>query len=151
MSKLLEMAAEIVKAHVSKTSVNKEELLAEIGEVHNVLAKLYKGEEVEEAVEANEPLPEETEALPVIGLKKAFKKDKVACMICGKEMKTLSRHLKSAHDLTPKEYRQKFDIPKNQPLAAKNYSESRRQMAIARGLGDNLAKARANKAKSKQG
>ena len=72
-------------------------------------------------------------------------------MICGKEMKTLSRHLKSAHDLTPKEYRQKFDIPKNQPLAAKNYSESRRQMAIARGLGDNLAKARANKAKSKQG
>jgi predicted transcriptional regulator len=151
MSKLLEMAAEIVIAHVSQTSVNKEELLAEIGDVHNVLAKLYKGEEIEEAAETTEPAATETEDLPIIGLKKAFKKDKVVCMICGKEMKTLSRHLKSAHNMTPKEYRQKFDIPKTQPLAAKNYSESRRQMAIARGLGDNLAKARANKAKSKQG
>ncbi|NLC69893.1 MAG: MucR family transcriptional regulator [Desulfuromonadaceae bacterium] len=151
MSKLLEMAAEIVKAHVSKTSVNKEELLLEIGEVHNVLAKLYKGEETEGTVETTETPATEMEAPPVIGLKKAFKKDKVTCMICGKEMKTLARHLKSAHDTTPKEYRQKFDIPKTQPLAAKNYSESRRQMAIARGLGDNLAKARASKAKSKQG
>ena len=38
---------------------------------------------------------------------------------------------------------EQFDIPKKQPLAARNYSESRREMAIARGLGDNLAKARA--------
>lgn len=151
MSKLLEMAAEIVKAHVSKTSVNKDELLAEIGEVHSVLAKLYKGEEGEGIPGTTEIPAEEMEAPPTVSLKKAFKKDKVACLICGKEMKTLARHLKSAHDLTPKEYRQKFDIPKNQPLAAKNYSESRRQMAISRGLGENLAKARATKAKSKQG
>jgi len=151
MSKLLEMAAEIVKAHVSKTSVNKEELLAEIGEVHNVLAKLYKGEEIEGSLESAEGFEEEADIVPVLSARKAFKKDKVACMICGKEMKTLSRHLKAAHDMTPKEYRQKFNIPKTQPLAAKNYSESRRQMAIDRGLGDNLAKARANKAKTKQG
>ncbi|MBN1141389.1 MAG: MucR family transcriptional regulator [Deltaproteobacteria bacterium] len=150
MSKLLELAAEIVIAHVSQTSVNKEELLAEIGEVHNVLAKLYKGEESEGVTESGETLASGAEAAPAISVKKAFKKDKVACMICGKEMKTLARHLKSAHEMTPKEYRQKFDIPKNQPLAAKNYSESRRQMAISRGLGDNLAKARAKKAKSKQ-
>jgi predicted transcriptional regulator len=71
-------------------------------------------------------------------------------MICGKAMKTLARHLKTAHGMTPSEYRKKFDIPRTQPLAARSYSESRRQMAIDRGLGENLAKARAAKAKNKK-
>jgi predicted transcriptional regulator len=47
--------------------------------------------------------------------------------------------------MNPVEYRQKFNIPRNQPLAARNYSENRREMAIASGLGENLAKARAAK------
>jgi predicted transcriptional regulator len=68
-------------------------------------------------------------------------------MLCGKEMKTLSRHLKTAHDMKPTEYRKRFDIPRTQPLAARNYSESRREMAKERGLGENLAKARAARAK----
>jgi predicted transcriptional regulator len=58
-------------------------------------------------------------------------------------MKTLTRHLKTAHDLKPGQYRKQFGIPSTQSLAAKNYSESRRQMAIDRGLGDKLAAARA--------
>jgi predicted transcriptional regulator len=70
-------------------------------------------------------------------------------MICGKAMKTLARHLKTAHGMTASEYRKQFDIPRTQPLAARAYSESRRQMAIDRGLGDNLAKARAERGKSK--
>ena len=70
-------------------------------------------------------------------------------MICGKGMKTLSRHLKTSHTMTAQEYRKQFDIPRTQPLAAKNYSEKRRQMAIDRGLGEKLAKARAKNAKKK--
>ena len=70
-------------------------------------------------------------------------------MICGKPMKTLARHLKTSHGMTASEYRKQFDIPRTQPLAARAYSESRRQMAIDRGLGENLAKARAQKAKGK--
>jgi len=74
----------------------------------------------------------------------------VICMICGKAMKTLARHLKTSHGLKPGEYRKQFDIPRTQPLAAKAYSESRRQMAVDRGLGDNLAKARAARGKGKK-
>jgi len=70
-------------------------------------------------------------------------------MICGKGMKTLSRHLKTSHDMTASEYRKQFDIPRSQSLAAKSYSEKRRQMAIDRGLGENLAKARAERIKGK--
>jgi predicted transcriptional regulator len=136
MATLIEMAAEIVAAHASTTPMTKEELIAELGEVLKALSALEKGEAVAEMA-----APEE--AAPSISRKKAFGRDKVTCMLCGKEMKTLARHLKTAHGMKPGEYRKQFDIPRSQPLAARSYSESRRQMAVDRGLGDNLAKARA--------
>jgi predicted transcriptional regulator len=142
MATLLEMAAEIVAAHASSTSMTREELVAELAEVHKALLAIEKGEAV--CVETSE---EAAAAAPTISRKKAFGKDKVVCMLCGKEMKTLTRHLKTSHGMKPGEYRKQFDIPRTQPLAARAYSESRRQMAVARGLGENLAKARAAKAK----
>ncbi|PLX81814.1 MAG: MucR family transcriptional regulator [Desulfuromonas sp.] len=144
MSTLLEMTAEIVAAHASITPLTKEDLIAELSDVHEALVALDKGEHV--ATEA----AEEATAAPAVSLKKAFGKDKVICMICGKEMKTLARHLKTSHDMKPGEYRKRFDIPRTQPLAARTYSESRRQMAVERGLGENLAKARAARAKNKK-
>ncbi len=145
MATLLEMAAEIVAAHASTTSMTKEELVSELVELHQALTALEKGDTVaSQTVEATEEEP------PVISRKKAFGKDKITCMICGKGMKTLARHLKTAHGLKPSEYRKQFDIPRTQPLAARNYSESRRQMAVDRGLGDNLAKARAARGKKKK-
>ncbi len=141
MATIMEMAAEIIAAHASTTPMSKDELIAELGEVHAALAALEKGE----AVESNET----AEDTPVVSRKKAFGKDKIYCMICGKGFKTLSRHLKTSHDMTASEYRKQFDIPRSQSLAAKNYSESRRQMAVERGLADNLAKARAAKSKKK--
>jgi predicted transcriptional regulator len=144
MATLLEMAAEIVAAHASSTSMTKEELISELSEVHKALTTLEKGEAV-----AAEAVEEVTEA-PTISRKKAFGKDKVICMLCGKEMKTLARHLKTSHGLKPGEYRKQFDIPRTQPLAARSYSESRRLMAVERGLGENLAKARAARGKGKK-
>jgi predicted transcriptional regulator len=143
MATLLEMATEIVSAHASTTTMTKDELIAEIASVYQALAALEKGE----AVGVEEPAAEE--AGPAVSKKKAFGKDKVYCMICGKGMKTLTRHLKTAHDLKPGQYRKQFGIPSKQSLAARSYSESRRQMAIDRGLGDKLALARAARGKAK--
>jgi len=142
MATLLEMAVEIVAAHASTTNMSKEELIAEIASVYQALAALDKGEAV--AVEGTP-----AEGAPAITKKKAFGKDKVICMICGKGMKTLARHLKTAHDLKPGQYRKQFGIPSSQSLAARSYSESRRQMAIDRGLPEKLAKARAARGKAK--
>ena len=67
-------------------------------------------------------------------------------MICGKAgLITLKRHLTIAHDMKPAQYKKQFNISADQPLAAKDYVEKRRQMALDRGLGNNLAKARAAK------
>ena len=142
MATIMEMAAEIIAAHASTTPMSKDELIAELTEVHSALSSLEKGETIVSA--------EQTEDAPVVTRKKAFGKDKIFCMICGKGFKTLSRHLKTSHEMTASEYRAQFDIPRSQSLASKNYSEVRRQMAVDRGLADNLAKARAARSKKKK-
>ena len=72
------------------------------------------------------------------------------CMVCGKGgFKTLKKHLTLAHELKPGQYRKQFNIPSSLSLTAKSYSESRKQMAIDKGLADGLAKARATRAAKK--
>lgn len=144
MSTITELAAEIVSSHASSTPMSKEELIKELQEVHSVLAAIEKGDAVPSAEEA----VIEADA-PAISKRKAFGKNKIYCMVCGKGFTTLKRHLKTAHDMTPKEYRDKYDIPATTKLAAKAYSESRRQMAIEKDLGAGLAKARAARGKKK--
>jgi len=144
MSKITEMASEIVAAHASSSPMSKEDLIAELSEIHSVLSALEKGEEVSSESVASE------ESEPVISKRKAFGKKQIYCMICGKGFTTLTRHLKSTHDMKPGEYRKQFGIPAGTPLAAKDYSESRRQMAIEKDLGAGLAKARAARGKKKK-
>ena len=138
MATLIELATEIVSTHACNTTMTKDELIAEIASVYQALAALEKGESVQvEHVE---------EAKPALSAKKSIGKNAITCLICGKAMKTLTRHLKTAHELKPGQYRKQFGIPSSQSLAAKSYSESRRQMALDRGLGEGLAKARAARA-----
>jgi predicted transcriptional regulator len=134
MASLMEMVAEIVSAHASANQMSGDDLLAELQKVHSTLKALESGTPAE-GISA--------ETKPALTIKQAFKKDEVVCMICGKGgFKTLTRHLNMAHGLKPGQYRKQFNIPSSQSLSAKNYSESRRQAALDRGLGENLAKAR---------
>ena len=87
-----------------------------------------------------EPLTEKAEAgmvkKPPIPLKDIVKAKYVVCLECGKKLKTLKTHLRTAHGLMPKEYFQKFGLdPKKFPLICKDYSEARSKMAKERGLG----------------
>jgi predicted transcriptional regulator len=134
MATLIEMASEIVSAHASSNQMSTEELLTEIQKVHAALKSLESGQAVDGGA---------TEAKPALTIRQVFKKDEVICMVCGKGgFKTLTRHLNITHQLKPGQYRKQFNIPSSQSLSAKNYSESRRQAALDRGLGENLAKAR---------
>jgi predicted transcriptional regulator len=146
MPTITELASEIVISHASNTSMTKEELIAELKDVYATLTALEKGE----AIPVPVPVVEEEETVvPAISKRKAFGNKKIYCMVCGKGFTTLKRHLAAAHDMTPKEYRTQFDIPAGTTLAAKDYSESRRQMAIDKNLGAGLAAARAKRVKKK--
>ena len=132
MASLCEMAAQIVAAHAETTPMKVDELLKVIDDVYKTL----------EALEAGKPLAT-TDAKPALTIKQSFKANEVICMACGKGgMKTLTHHIRTAHDLKPGQYRKQFGIPRTQSLTAKSYSETRKKMAEERGLGEQPAKAR---------
>ena len=146
---LLQMTADIVSAHASMNELSQEDLLSEIGRVHSRLSALGEGieaEEMQSPVEAGEVDP----SRPAVPVDAAFGADKVFCMVCGKGMKTLKRHLSTAHDLKPGQYRKQYGIPAGTPLVAKNYSAARKQMAKDLNLADRLVKARAARGKNKK-
>lgn len=145
MATLAELTAEIVSAHATGSSITSEELIKNIHAVYSTLKALESGESIPAAGSATTESP----ATPALTIKQAFKKDEVVCMICNKGFKTLKRHLAMAHQLKPGEYRKQFGIPSTQSLAAKSYSEARRQMALDKGLGAGLVKFRADKAAKK--
>jgi predicted transcriptional regulator len=119
--------------------MSRDELIQEINSVYATLKKL----ESEGTTEAVPSAP----AAPVLTMKKAFQNDQVGCLVCGKTgFKTLTRHLKQAHDLKPGQYRRQFNIPTSQSLTARNYSEARRKSANENNLAANLEKARAVRA-----
>lgn len=138
-SSLVELTASIVASHAVGTEMSSDELIMEINKVFATLKKL----ETEGAAAEMAPAP----GAPALTMKKAFQNDQVGCLVCGKTgFKTLTRHLKQAHDLKPGQYRKQFNIPSSQSLTAKNYSEARRKSANENNLAANLEKARAVRA-----
>jgi len=133
MATLLEMTAEIVKAHAGASKLTSEELLGDLKKVYAALQGLGSGLQ-----SGTEEAPR-----PALTVKQAFRKDEVICMVCGKGgMKALTRHLNSVHGMKPGAYRKQFGIRSTQALTATSFTESRRAMALERGLADNLSKAR---------
>ncbi|MBI5439826.1 MAG: MucR family transcriptional regulator [Deltaproteobacteria bacterium] len=146
---LLQMTTDIVASHASVNELSQTDLLGEIELVFRKLSSLAGGAEVEEMpVEEPEPAPEK-ELKPAVPFEAAFGADKVFCMVCGQGMKTLKRHLATAHQMKPGQYRKAFGIPAGTPLVARNYSEARKRMAADLNLAERLVKARAARGKKR--
>jgi predicted transcriptional regulator len=139
MKTLLELVADIVSSHASNTTMTTDQLVQELQTVHAALKNLEEGGSVAELPQTTAGDVKES----TLTVRQAFKKDEVICMECQKGgFKTLKKHLSTAHQMTPGQYRKKFGIKSSQKLAAKNFSDARRQAAQDRGMNDVLAKAR---------
>jgi predicted transcriptional regulator len=136
---VIELTAEIVSAHASVNEMSQEDLLGEIQAVFAKLSSLAGAEGAEAVAPAEEK--------PAVPLNKAFGADKVYCMVCGKGFTTLKKHLAISHNLTPKDYRKKFNVPTKTPLVARSYSESKKKIAQKLGLAEKLAEGRRKRAK----
>jgi len=121
---LLGLTTEIVAAHVSNNAVTLEELPVLINQVHRSLTTL--GAEPE-------PVPEKLQ--PAIPVKKSVTPDYIVCLEDGKKLKMLKRHLKTAYDMTPEEYRERWNLPPDYPMVAPNYAKQRSKLAKEIGLG----------------
>lgn len=82
------------------------------------------------------PPPVDAErSTPAVPIKKSIRPDSVTCLECGKRQKMLRRHLSTSHGLSVDEYRAKWALPADYPMAAPNYAKKRSEMAIQIGLG----------------
>ncbi|MFG1294107.1 MucR family transcriptional regulator, partial [Xanthobacter versatilis] len=61
----------------------------------------------------------------------------------GRKFKSLKRHLRTAYDLTPEAYREKWSLPRDYPMVAPGYAAARSELAKASGLGQVRKKAAA--------
>ena len=70
-----------------------------------------------------------------MSIRSSVKPDHIVCLEDGKKMTMLRRHLATDHDMTPDEYRAKWNLPSDYPMSAPNYTEKRREIAKQIGLG----------------
>ena len=121
---LITLTSEIVAAHVSNNNVDVTEVPGLITNVYGALSGLGDPGEEEEAA------PE-----PAVSIRSSVKKDHIVCLECGKKMKMLKRHLSTDHDLTPAEYKARFNLSVDYPLVAPDYAKRRQEIAKDIGLG----------------
>jgi predicted transcriptional regulator len=121
---LITLTADIVSAHVSNNSVAVSDLSTLIQNVHDALAGL--GEPAAEPVAKQEP---------AVSVRASVKPDYIVCLEDGKKLKMLKRHLMTHYQMTPEQYRTKWNLPADYPMVAPNYAEQRRSLAKKIGLG----------------
>jgi len=121
---LVTLTADIVAAHVSNNSVAISDIPLVIRSVHDALAGLSANAEPE-------PEPQK----PAVSVRASVKPDYIVCLEDGKKLTMLRRYLMTNFGMTPNEYRAKWNLPKDYPMSAPNYTEKRRVIAKQIGLG----------------
>ena len=130
-SELLELTSEIVAAHVSNNTLAVNDLPQLIQDVYETLATVGTA-------------PASSKKLqPAVSVKKSVTPDYIVCLEDGKKLKMLKRHLKTAYNMTPDEYREKWGLPRDYPMVAPNYAKHRSDLAKEIGLGKKSNKSRA--------
>ncbi len=121
-SELLQHTTRIVAAHVANNPITATDIPSLIATVHQTLVTL--GPE--------EPAPKPKPAVPI---KQSVKPEYIVCLEDGKKLKMLKRHLNTAYNMTPAEYRERWGLPRDYPMVAPNYAKTRSELAKKIGLG----------------
>jgi predicted transcriptional regulator len=122
---LLRMAAEIVTAYVGGNNLPSGQIPDVIKTVHGALSGLV----------SDSSKPVTTQQKPVVPIKRSITPEYIICLEDGKKLKMLKRYLRSHYNMTPEEYRAKWNLPADYPMVAPKYSEKRSEFAKKIGLG----------------
>lgn len=123
---LITLTADIVSAHISNNNVTVDEVPGLIQNVYGALSQLGHA--------ADEPAVKQE---PAVSVRSSIKPDYIVCLEDGKKLKMLKRHLSTHYDLTPDQYRAKWNLAADYPMVAPNYADQRRTLAKKIGLGTN--------------
>jgi predicted transcriptional regulator len=122
---LIELTADVVAAYVSNNPVPVSELPNLIADIHAALGRVGG---------ASEQAPVDKQK-PAVNPKRSVHDDYIVCLEDGKKFKSLKRHLMTHYNLTPDQYREKWNLDSSYPMVAPNYAAARSQLAKKMGLG----------------
>ena len=133
---VLRMAVDIVAAYVSNNQVSTGQIPEVIHSVFGSMSAL------------DEPSAELGTALqkPATSIRKSVTPEYLICLEDGKKLKMLKRHLRTTYDMTPEEYRAKWNLPPDYPMvspkSAKQRSEFAKQIGLGRKAGEKRGSSR---------
>ncbi len=125
------LAAEIVAAFVANNAMAPGDIPGFLKSVHDSLREMAG------APSAITPPPVEVvpPPKPAVPINKTVSPDHIVCLEDGHSFRSLKRHLGTAHNMSPQQYREKWGLPNDYPMVAPNYAEARSEMAKKIGLG----------------
>jgi predicted transcriptional regulator len=129
---LVEMASEIVAAQASHAPMSPEEISEVVRRVFDILQKLQSIEAGQAEGHHHGDAPEH------MNPQDSIQRNRVICLVCGKEFKLLSNRHLALHSMTSREYKLKYGLPLRQALSAKSLTQARRKIAKEKGLGAKL-------------
>ena len=121
---LIELTADIVSAHVSNNRTASSEL-------PDLIAGVFAALSNADAPAVPDAAPQE----PAVPVRSSVKQDYIVCLEDGAKLKMLKRYLRTRYDMSPEDYRAKWNLPRDYPMVAPAYAEQRRTLANAIGLG----------------
>ena len=119
---LVAATAAIVAAYVSNNAVPADDLRPLFNIVYAALKRV---------TENRAAVPPK----PAVSIEASVTPDFLVCLEDGKKFKSLKRHLRSWYNMSPEQYRAKWDLPADYPMVAPNYAKARSDLAKAIGLG----------------
>lgn len=122
---LVELTARIVAAYVSNNPVPPGEVPSLIVDTHATLSR----------ISGKETFTGREDLKPKVAPKKSVHSEYIVCLEDGKKFKSLKRHLRTQYNMTPEQYRTKWDLPHDYPMVAPNYARARSELAKKMGLG----------------
>lgn len=124
---LTELTADIVSSYVGANKVSPDQIPDLIQTTYAALQNVASGA----SVAAAEP----AKLVPAVPVKKSITPEYLVSLEDGRKYKSLKRHLRTAYNLSPEEYRAKWNLPKDYPMVAPAYAASRSALAKSMGLG----------------
>ena len=125
-----EMTAEVVAAFVRRNSVSDSELPGMIEAVYESIAS------IESAEARSTQMREQADSI-----RKSVSRDHLVCLEDGKRFKSMKRHLRAAHGMTPEQYRARWQLDSNYPMVAPSYAARRSRLARDLGFGKHSRRA----------
>jgi len=121
---IMGLASDVASSYLSNNQVSIDDIPTVIQTVYHALTRL-----------AQNPQEATNRPTPAIAIEDSITENYIVCLEDGKQLKMLKRHLKSAYNMSPEQYRERWNLSPDYPMVAPNYAKRRSTLAMKIGLG----------------